>query len=88
MQLLHIFNIMKFNHNVNPKKVKLSEVRTKLNMKQEDMAEFLDISRSYLSKFENNKVSIEWIEKAVKLQKLLQEAGFSLEDLVLPVEEK
>lgn len=78
---------MKLNPQVNPKKVKLSEVRSKLDMKQEDMADFLDISRSYLSKFENEKCSIEWIEKAVRLQKLLLKAGYSLEDLALPVDE-
>lgn len=78
---------MESKYPVKFKKVKLSEVRKRLDMTQEEMAAVLDISRSYLSKFETGKSQIEWIEKAVKLDKLCQEAGLRLSDLFIPIEE-
>lgn len=72
---------------VNKSKVKLSQIRTELNITQAQMSEILGVNRVNLSKFENGKRPIEWIEKAVKLQKLLKDAGYSLEDLAIPFDE-
>jgi DNA-binding XRE family transcriptional regulator len=90
-RLRHIVNIMVLEAHVNqtPKpKVKLREVREKLNKNQEEMAQLLGVKRETLNKFENGKRPIEWIEKAINLQKILSEVGYSLEDLIVPSDEE
>ncbi len=75
---------MERNGHVKTRKVKLSQVRKETKTTQEEICQLLGVDRSYLSRFENGKVRIEWIEKAVKLQKFLKEAGYSIEDLIIP----
>lgn len=72
---------------VNKSKVKLSQIRDELNITQAQMSQLVGINRVNLSKFENGKRPIEWLDKAIKLQKLLNEAGYSLEDILNPFDE-
>jgi transcriptional regulator with XRE-family HTH domain len=48
------------------------------------MAAYLDVERGSLSKYENGKLKFEWIDRAIKLQKLMREAGYDLTDLDKP----
>jgi DNA-binding XRE family transcriptional regulator len=66
------------------KKVKLKEVRKKLELTQEQAAKNLGMAREELSLLESGKRVPEWILKAVKLNELLKQAGYTLDDLAIP----
>lgn len=72
---------------VNIKKVKLKELREKLGgMTQKQLAERLGLPRSSVSTFESGR-SLDWLERAIELDKLCQDVGLRLSDLALPTEE-
>jgi DNA-binding XRE family transcriptional regulator len=66
------------------KKVKLAEVRQKLDLTQEKAAKHLGIAQGDLSKLESGKKVPDWFHKAIRLHSLLKEAGYSLDDLAIP----
>ena len=72
--------------NVVNKKVKVHELREKLGITQKQLAEKLDISRGSISSLESGR-SLDWLERAIELDKLCQKAGLRLSDLALPTEE-
>lgn len=83
--LRHILFIMNNDALVNEVKSKklLKEVRRKKGLTQSQLAEYLGIERARLSNLENGKAVPDWLIKALKLNSLLQEEGYSLADLVV-----
>lgn len=67
-----------------PKKL-LRDIRKELNLTQQQLADILGIARTNLSSLENGKEIPEWFLKAIKLNQLAEQAGYSLKDVyVLP----
>lgn len=66
------------------KKVKLAEVRKKLDLTQEKVARELGMTQGDLSKLESGKKVPDWLYKAIKLHQIVKEAGYTLDDLAIP----
>lgn len=77
-------HIMDHKVQVKFKKVKLAEVRKKLELTQEKVAKHLGMTQADMSRLESGKKTPEWIYKAIRLHELLKEAGYTLDDLAIP----
>lgn len=64
-------------------KVSFKEVRTKLKLSQESVAERLGTDQANISKLERGIEIPDWLVKAIQLHRLLDQAGYSLDDLIL-----
>jgi DNA-binding XRE family transcriptional regulator len=84
VRITHILFIMDQKPEVKYKKVKIYQIRERLSITQEELADRLGIAREELSRLENGKASGKWIQKAIKLHRTLKEAGLTLDDLALP----
>lgn len=84
IDFVNILLIMDRKVQVKIRKVKLKEVRRKLELTQEQVAKELGMDRTDLSQLETGKKVPEWIYKAIKLNELLKEAGYTLDDLAIP----
>ena len=62
----------------------LKDVRKELNMTQSELAEYLGVARANLNRLENGKNVPEWLLKALKLNGILKQAGYTIEDLFKP----
>jgi DNA-binding XRE family transcriptional regulator len=69
------------NQLIDPKVIK--ELRDKLDLKQSEMAEIIGCNRSELSLIENGKLIPDWLERFIRLSRLMSEAGYSWEDVVM-----
>ena len=59
------------------------ELRTKLKLTQETVAERLGTDQANISKLERGIEVPDWLVKAIQLHRLLTQAGYSLDDLIL-----
>jgi DNA-binding XRE family transcriptional regulator len=66
------------------KKVKLKEIRRKLELTQEQAAENLGMARQELILLESGKKVPDWLLRAIRLHELLKQAGYTLDDLAIP----
>lgn len=79
--------IMEPEVQVNSKKVKVKDLRKKLGgITQEQLAERLGLPRTSITNLESGR-PLEWLERAIELDKLCQDVGLRLSDLALPNEE-
>lgn len=67
--------------NKNP--VSLKEVRKQLNLTQDEVAEILGTKRSRVSSLERGVEIPDWYVKAIALNRLVEKAGYTLNDLIL-----
>lgn len=58
-------------------------LRSKLNLKQAEMAGLIGCNRSELSQIENGQITPDWLLRFVMLSKLLTDAGMSWEDVIM-----
>lgn len=65
------------------KLVTLKEVRKKLNITQEQLAKRLGTHRPNISDIERGVEIPDWMIKALVLHRLLRQAGYTLDDLLL-----
>lgn len=65
------------------KRVSLKEVRKKLKLTQDDVAAILDTKRARVSNIERGVEIPDWLKKAIALNKLLESAGYTFNDLLL-----
>ena len=79
-----MYNVNKSQEN----KVSLKEVRTRLGLKQADLAKMLGTSRTEVNRIENGKRLPEWYEKTLRLSAVLERAGLSFDDLILALPDK
>lgn len=63
--------------------VSLKEVRKKLNLTQDEMAAILGTERARVSKIERGLYVPDWLGRAITLHRLLEKAGYTLNDLIL-----
>jgi transcriptional regulator with XRE-family HTH domain len=61
----------------------IKQIREKLNISQEKMADTLDMDRARLSKIERGLETPEWLKKFAQLSKMLHQAGMTWEDVVI-----
>ena len=64
------------------RKVMLKEVRERQGLSQQELARRIGIERARYSDLERGKIS-KWLIAAIRLNKFLAEAGYSLDDLIL-----
>lgn len=67
----------------NKKLVSLKEIREKLNLTQDEMAEILGTKRARVSYMERGVEVPDWLKKAISLNRLLESAGYTFNDLIL-----
>jgi DNA-binding XRE family transcriptional regulator len=61
----------------------LKEARKALKMNQQELAEMIGSHQTDISKLENGKKIPDWLLKSITLGRLLEKAGYSLNDLIL-----
>lgn len=65
------------------KSVSFKEVRKKLDLTQDEMAELLGTKRPNISNIERGVEIPDWLTKAITLHRLLERTGYTLDDLLL-----
>jgi DNA-binding XRE family transcriptional regulator len=70
--------------NLEGEKKLLRDVRNELKLTQIQLANYLGIEQASLSKLENGKKIPDWLLKAIRLNKILKDAGYTLDDIKLP----
>lgn len=61
----------------------LKEVRRVLGISQTKLAEMLNSDQADISKLENGRKIPDWLIKSITLSRLLEEAGYTMNDLIL-----
>ena len=70
--------------NQDSEKKLLKDIREELGLTQAQLAKTVGIHQERISEIERGKKVPDWLIKAVRLNQILEQAGYSLSDLSLP----